>query len=106
MHAQLMSSSGKRLECEPGEMMCAPHRLPSGHRGLAARIMLHPPAARLILAAERQRDASLRLDWSALHHRPIGLADLAVAEQQVEVGQRLAVTAEHQAARGLSLIHI
>ena len=40
---------------------------------------------------------------SALDHRPIGLADPALLEQPAELGERLAVAAEHQAAGGVAV---
>ena len=82
MHAQLMGAAGERLEREPGEAAAPgrspPHHLPVRHRRLALRIGLHPPAAGLVEAAERQVDAALVLGRAALDHRPVGLADAAV----------------------------
>src|SRR5262249_44959545 len=69
----------------------------------ARGIVLHPPAAGGVLAAEGQFDAALVLRWPARDHRPIGLADLPALEQAAERGQRLAMAAEHQAARGVAI---
>jgi hypothetical protein len=65
--------------------------------------MLHPPAASCVFAAEGQLDAAFVLRRPARHHRPIGLADLSALEQAAERGQRLAMAAEHQAARGVAI---
>ena len=43
------------------------------------------------------------LGGAAFGHRPIGLADAAVLEQQAEVRERLAVAAEHETAGGLAV---
>ena len=94
------ASAGQRLEREPGEPIRAAHHLPRRRRRQPVRIVLHPPAAGVVEPAERHIDAALVRLRPALDHGPIGLADLAVAEQQVEVGQRLPVAAEHQAAGG------
>jgi len=65
--------------------------------------VLHPPAARLVEAAERQRDFTLIGVGCAFDHRPVGLVDGAVLEQLAELGERLAVAAEHQAAGGVAV---
>src|SRR6266508_1813314 len=80
-----------------------PHHLPCGRRRLALRIVLHPPAAARVLAAERQIDAALVLPRPAFDHRPIGFADAAALEQAAELGQRLPMAAEHQAAGGIAV---
>ena len=84
-------------------MFHSPQHLPRGHGGLAVRIVLHPPAAGGVLAAEREVDAALVFRRPALHHRPIGFGDAPALEQPAELGQRLAVAAEHEAARGVAI---
>src|SRR5262249_26459152 len=103
----------ERLERKPSDVMAfvaaggrqsrAPHHLPCGYRRLARGIMLHPPAASCVLTAEGQLDAAFVLRRPARHHSPIGLADLSALEQAAERGQRLAMAAEHQAARGVAI---
>ena len=63
---------------------------------------IHQPR-RVVLAAERQVDAAFVLRRPALDHRPVGLADAAALEQPAELGQRLAVAAEHEAAGGVAV---
>src|ERR1700689_286005 len=75
-----------------------PHHLPPRPRRLAFGVMLHPPAARDVEAAERQRDLTFVCIGGAPDHGPVGLVDGAVLEQLAGLGERLAVTAEHQAA--------
>ena len=84
-------------------MFHSPQHLPRGHGGLALRVVLHPPAAGGVLAAEREVDAALVFHRPALHHRPIGLGDAPALEQPAELGQRLAVAAEHEAARRVAI---
>jgi hypothetical protein len=57
--------------------------------------VLHPPAARHVETAERQRDFALVGVGRAFDHSPVGFVDGAVLEQLAELGQRLAVAAEH-----------
>ena len=83
--------------------MHPPQHFPRGDRRLALRVVLHPPAAGGVLAAERQVDTALVVRRSALHQRPVGLADAARLEQPAELGQRLAVAAEHETARGVAI---
>ena len=71
--------------------------------GWPVRIGLHPPAAGLVEAPERQVDAAFVRVRPAFDHRPVGLADPAALEQPAEIGQRLAVAAEHQAAGGVAV---
>ena len=104
MHAQLMRAAGERLEREPGEL---PSRAPITFHVVTAgwpcgSCFIHQPR-RLVEAAERQIDAAFVLRRAAFDHRPIGLADLAGLEQLAELGQRLAVAAEHQAAGGVAV---
>src|SRR5262245_9420148 len=128
MHAQLMGAAGKRLERQPGQIMRLPSRIdcsiprdigngrfghrrpgrapqyrPCRRRRLAGGIVLHPPAARRVLAAERQLDATLLLTRPPRHHGPIGLADAAGLEQVPELGQGLAMAAKHEAAGGVAV---
>src|SRR5205814_103658 len=77
-----------------------PHDPPRGHRRLAVRIGLHPPAARHVEPAERQLDHALVRVRAALDHGPINLAHAAVAEQPPPMHEHLAMEAEHHAARG------
>src|SRR5262249_14873508 len=79
----------------------ASHHLPCGDRWLTSGIVLHPPAARCVLAAERKLDATLVLRWPARDHRPIAFFDLPALEQPAEVCQRLAVAGEKKAPRGI-----
>src|SRR5262245_42069593 len=105
MDAQLMGAAGERLERKPSEETAfvangggkprASHHLPRGHRRLTRGIVLHPPAARCVLAAEGQLDAALVLRRPARDHRPISLADLPALEQAAERSQRLAMAAAH-----------
>src|SRR5262249_20108411 len=53
--------------------------------------------------SKRKIDLPLIFLWSALDHRPIGLAHAAVLEQPPERRQRLAVAAEHQATRRIAI---
>ncbi len=62
------------------------------------RVVLHPPAAGHIAAAEREVDAAFVLRGAAFHDRPVGLAHLSALEQPAELGQRLPMAAEHEAA--------
>src|SRR5215468_3178516 len=71
MHAQLMGAAGERLEREKRELAGPPHHLPGRHRRLTLRVVLHPPAAGGVLAAERQVDTAFVLLGSALDQRPI-----------------------------------
>jgi fused signal recognition particle receptor len=70
---------------------------------LALRVGLHPPAAGHVEPAEPQVDAAFIRLGAALDHRPIGLAHAAVAEQRAQMGERLAVAAEHQTARSVAV---
>src|SRR4051794_7659807 len=92
-----------RLSGISGGQLRTPQHFPRGDRGLALRVVLHPPAAGGVLAAERQVDTALVVRRSALHQRPVGLADAARLEQPAELGQRLAVAAEHETARGVAI---
>ena len=65
--------------------------------------MLHPPAARGILAPQRGVDAALVLGGTTLHHGPVGLSDPTTLEQSAKLRQSLAVAAEHQAPRGIAV---
>ena len=87
----------------PASRLRPPQHLPRGHGRLALRVVLHPPAAGGVLAAEREVDAALVFHRPALHHRPIGLGDAPALEQPAELGQRLAVAAEHEAARRVAI---
>src|SRR6185312_15317645 len=80
-----------------------PQHLPRSDGRLPLRVVLHPPAACGVLAAERQVDAALVVVRSGLHQRPVGLADAAGLEQAAELSQRLAVAAEHETARGVAI---
>ena len=62
------------------------------------RVGFHPPAARLVAPGQRDIDAAFVRFWAVLDNRPIAFADLALLEQFAEQGERLAVTAKHQAA--------
>src|SRR5262245_65663327 len=105
MHAQLMGATGERLKRKPsegtafvatgGRKPLAPHHLPRGHRRLTRRIVLHPPAARRVLAAEGQLDAAFILRRPVRDYRPIGLADLPAPEQPAERSQSPARAASH-----------
>src|ERR1700722_4036943 len=77
--------------------------LPPRHRRLALGIVFHPPAARHVEAAERQRDFAFVGVGRAFDYGPVGLVDGAVLEQLAELGERLAVAAEHQAAGGVAV---
>src|SRR5262249_61224355 len=98
MHAQLMGATGERLERKPsegtafvatgGREPCAPHHLPRGHRPLTRRIVLHPPAACCVLAAEGQLDAAFVLRRPTSGHRPISLSNLPALKPATEVRQR------------------
>src|SRR6266511_2399182 len=112
MHTQLMGAAGERLEREPGEVrrIAGPgnrlrpfHHSPGGDRRLTGGIMLHPPAARGVLAAEGKVDAALVLRRSARDHCPIALADASVLEQPPERRQRLAMAAEHKTAGSVAI---
>src|SRR4051812_26438464 len=127
VHPQLMRAAGDGFEREPGEtalhvsMACtlaryglrglrrlrgsrrAPHHLPFRHRRLAGRVGLHPPAELRIEPPERHVDGALLALRPAVDHRPVGLADAAMLEQQAEAGERLAMTPQHEAARGLAI---
>ena len=65
--------------------------------------MLHPPAARGILAPQRGVDAALVLGGTTLDHGPVGLSDPTTLEQSAKLRQSLAVAAEHQAPRGIAV---
>ena len=65
--------------------------------------MLHPPAARLIEAAERKRDGAFVGVGRTFDHRPIGFFHRAGFEQFAERRQRLAVAAEHEATGGVAV---
>src|SRR3954451_5806515 len=99
-----MRAPGDRLEREPGKLpLATSHYFPRRHGGLAGRVGFHPPASGSVLAAERQLNAAFVGIGTAFHHRPIGLADPAALEQPAELGQRLAVTSEYQAAGGIAV---
>src|SRR5689334_14744974 len=100
MYPQLMGPPRDRFHGEPGETVAAAHHLPVGDRLLPFRIRLLPPAALGIEPAERHVDGSFVFSGAALDHGPVGLADLAVLEEQAERGGRLAMAAEHEAAGG------
>ena len=103
-HGGRGGARGARLAQTVVRVRCgAPHHLPFRHRRLAIGIGLHPPAAALVAAAERQINRAFVFGRAALDHRPVALADRAGLEQLAQCGQRLAVAAEHQAARGLAV---
>ena len=66
-------------------------------------IDLHPPADLVIEAAERQVDRPLFALRRARDDRPIGLADLALLEQEAQLFQGLVMPSEHQTARGVAV---
>src|SRR5438034_2020217 len=114
MYAQLMRAARERLERKPadandlGLARCriagrAAHHLPCGDGRLPRGIVLHPPAARRVLAAEGKFDAALLLCRPAGDHRPISFTDLPVLEQPAERGQRLAVAAKHKTAGRIAI---
>ncbi len=86
---------------EEGKAGRPPHHFPFCLRRKAVRVRLHPPAALLVEFSERDVDGAFVLHRPALDHRPVGLVDLAVLEQQAEMRQRLAMAAEYQAAGGI-----
>ena len=98
-----MGAAGERREREPGKPRRAAEHPPVGHGGLSFRVGLLPPAAFGVEPSERHVDDSGVLGRAALDDGPIGLADLAVLEQQAEMGGRLAVTAEHEASRRVAI---
>ena len=83
MHPQLMGAAGHRLHRKPGKAIAAAQHFPVGDGLLALRIGLLPPAALGVEAAERHVDGAFVLGGAALDHRPIGLGNLAMLEQQV-----------------------
>ncbi|MET3325892.1 hypothetical protein ABIF54_003145 [Bradyrhizobium japonicum] len=101
MHPQLMGPPRHRFHGEPGETVTPAHHLPVGDRLLAFGIGLLPPAALGIEPAERHIDGAFVLGGPAFDHGPVGLADLAVLEQQAERGGRLAMAAEDEATGGV-----
>src|SRR5207248_9374639 len=114
MYAQLMRAARERLERKPcdandlGLARCRiagrpSHHLPCGDGRLPRGIVLHPPAARRVLAAEGKFDAALLLCRPAGDHRPISFTDLPVLEQPAERGQRLAVAAKHKTAGRIAI---
>ncbi len=80
-----------------------PHHLPLRHRRLPVRIGLHPPAEVRIEPPQRHVDGAFLGVRAAFDHRPIGLADAAVLEQEAQVRERLAVAAKHEATGGLAV---
>src|SRR5579863_4095326 len=107
MDAQLMGAARLRLEFEPGDRRAAPlaaaPNAPVSERLLPVRIDLHPPAAPVVEAAERQIDRALFAVRTAGDDRPISLGDPPLLEQKPQCLQRLVVTAENEAARGLAV---
>ena len=107
MDAQLVGASRLRLKFEPGDRRAAPNTAaldaPEGQRLLPVRIDLHPPAALVVEPAERQIDRALLALRRAGDDRPIGLADLALLEQEPQCLQRLMMAAENEAAGGLAV---
>src|SRR3569623_849068 len=103
MHAQLMGAAGDRFQRQPCEAVAAPHHTPARLRWQSIGVWLLPPAAHGIGPPERNDDFAFVLRRAAYAHGPIGLADLAVLEQQPERGGRLAVAAEHEAAGGVAV---
>src|SRR5260370_8644218 len=100
MHAQLMRAAGERLEHKPadanglglaGSRIAGPasHHLPRGDRRLTSGIVLHPPAACRVLAAERQLAAALVLCRPARDHPPIAFFDAAALEPRASCRQPL-----------------
>ena len=104
VHPTTRPASGGRPLPTRGRGTAAPHHLPLRHRRLSGlRIVLHPPAAGRVEAAERKFDDAFVGVRGAFDHGPIGLVDGAGLEQPAELGQRLAVAAEHQAAGGVAV---
>src|SRR6516162_6597592 len=95
-------AASQRFEQEPGQisspLLTAAYHLPLRDRGLARGVMLHPPAARDIEAAERKIDLPFVGRWLAFDDRPIEFFDSASLEQSAKLRQRLAMPAEHEAA--------
>ena len=77
--------------------------LPSRLRRLAAGIDLHPPAAGCVEPAERQVDQAFVRFGRAFDDGEIGLADLALLEQEPQPLQRLVVASEDEAAGGVAI---
>ncbi len=81
-----------------------PQHTPSRHRRLAVlRIVLHPPAARRIKAAERKLDPAFVSLGRTLDDGPVGLVDGAGLEQLAKLRQRFAMAAEHKATGGVTI---
>ncbi len=104
MDAQLVGAAGEGAELQPGDrgavrINAASGDPPAGLRGQAQGVDLHPPSPAGIEAAERQVDEAFGLVGSALDDGPIGLVDPAVLEQAAQIFEGLAVAAQHQAAR-------
>src|SRR5271165_4105749 len=103
MDAELVCPPRQWRERKPSQIASqitgtAAHHPPCSHRWLALGVVLHPPAAGHIETTEREFDPALIRVRCPLDHGPIGLLDQAALEQLAELGQRLAVAAEHQAA--------
>src|SRR5215471_8496607 len=81
MHAQLMGTSGYRLECEPGQPGPAAHHLPGAYRRQPPAVCLHPPAARLVALGERNIDAAFVRIGTTFGDRPITFANLALLKK-------------------------
>ncbi len=108
MHAQLVGAAGQRRQRQPGErlaasVLAAPEHAPFGLRRQAGRIVLHPPATRRVEPAQRQVDQAFVCLRPAFDDRPIGLVDRACLEQFHQPFQRLAVAAQHKAARRVAV---
>src|ERR1700724_3062043 len=96
-----MGAAGDRLQRQPTEAIAASADFPVGDGFLTVRVRLLPPAPFLVEAAERHVDGAFVLAGSTFDHRPIGLGNLAVLEQQAKRSGGLAVASEHQTAGGI-----
>ena len=108
MNPNLMRAACQRLELDKGEGPLIPTRAapcdpPPRLRRHAAGIDLHPPSAAGLQSSERQVNEPFLLLGMAFDHGPVGLADAPLLKKKPKLFQRLAMPAQNQAARGVTV---
>ena len=103
VYAQLMSTSGQWLKRKPGDARSPAHDPPGACRWQTVAVCLHPPTARVVSLSERDIDTALTRFRSPFDHGPVAFANVPLLEQFTEQSQRLAVSAENQAACGVAV---
>src|SRR6476661_2685668 len=103
VYTQLMSAPGQWFERKPGDARSPAHDFPGACRWQTVAVCLHPPTARVVSLGERDIDTALIRFRSPFDNGPVAFANVALLEQFAEQSQRLAVSAENQAACGVAV---